>query len=269
VEPIDQVALYDNLRTQEHNEQLRVLASNGPSLSLDTRIRFHVMPSEVSQLHQETGEECHGVIRGPVLRSQARRVVGRYTPRDLLDQAGGDRARDAGGDREGHQNIVSAKLSEPLLRWKPIEAMDRLAMSSNAKVIMMGGRDAPVIVETPRQRMLRQLDVLVVDDDPTSVGLLELVAAAYPHTVSIVYSRASAALCGALLREGLAQHLTEASPSGRLLATMRRSVKPPASRRQAAGKPPARCSAKTRVRSGSARLDRRGAGARATRTAGA
>ena len=48
------------------------------------------------------------------------------------------------------QDIVSAKLSDSLLRWKQIEALDRLAQSHNAKVVMMGGRDTPMMIETHR-----------------------------------------------------------------------------------------------------------------------
>jgi prohibitin 1 len=47
------------------------------------------------------------------------------------------------------QNIVSQGLSEPLLRWKGIEATKLLAESPNAKVIIVGGKDGlPLILNT-------------------------------------------------------------------------------------------------------------------------
>lgn len=48
------------------------------------------------------------------------------------------------------QNIVAQGISEPLLRWKGIEATEKLATSSNAKVVIVGaGRDGlPVILDT-------------------------------------------------------------------------------------------------------------------------
>jgi len=47
------------------------------------------------------------------------------------------------------QNIVSQGLSDPLLRWKGIEATKGLAESPNAKVIIVGGRDGlPLILNT-------------------------------------------------------------------------------------------------------------------------
>jgi len=48
------------------------------------------------------------------------------------------------------QNIVAQGISEPLLRWKGIEATEKLATSPNAKVIVIGaGKDGlPIILDT-------------------------------------------------------------------------------------------------------------------------
>jgi regulator of protease activity HflC (stomatin/prohibitin superfamily) len=48
------------------------------------------------------------------------------------------------------QNIVAQGISEPLLRWKGIEATEKLAMSQNAKVVIVGaGKDGlPIILDT-------------------------------------------------------------------------------------------------------------------------
>ena len=212
VSPMNRLVLYD-LRTQERNEKLQVLASNGLSLSLDTSIRFHVSPKEVGELHKETGEDYYNLILGPVLRSQARRVVGRYTPEEIYstkrelieremreainsattgkhivleailvrnvelpqmiqqaiidklseeqkslkmkfviehEQQEAERKKIEAQGVADFQNIVAAKLSDSLLRWKQIEALDRLSLSPNAKIVMLGGRDAPLMLETPR-----------------------------------------------------------------------------------------------------------------------
>jgi prohibitin 1 len=42
---------------------------------------------------------------------------------------------------QNFQRIVSQGISDPLLRWKGIEATSRLAESSNSKVVIVGGRD--------------------------------------------------------------------------------------------------------------------------------
>ena len=45
------------------------------------------------------------------------------------------------------QNIVTKGISEPLLRWKGIEATEKLANSQNTKVIIVGGKDGlPLIL---------------------------------------------------------------------------------------------------------------------------
>lgn len=48
------------------------------------------------------------------------------------------------------QNIVAKGISEPLLRWKGIEATEKLASSANTKVVIIGaGKDGlPIILDT-------------------------------------------------------------------------------------------------------------------------
>jgi regulator of protease activity HflC (stomatin/prohibitin superfamily) len=48
------------------------------------------------------------------------------------------------------QRIVAAGISEQLLRWKGIEATEKLANSQNTKVIIVGsGKDGlPIILDT-------------------------------------------------------------------------------------------------------------------------
>ncbi|MGH7546004.1 MAG: prohibitin family protein [Gemmatimonadota bacterium] len=48
------------------------------------------------------------------------------------------------------QRIVTTGISEPLLRWKGIEATEHLATSQNAKVVIVGGQNGlPLILNTP------------------------------------------------------------------------------------------------------------------------
>ena len=48
------------------------------------------------------------------------------------------------------QNIVTKGISDPLLRWKGIEATEKLAGSANAKIVIIGaGKDGlPLILDT-------------------------------------------------------------------------------------------------------------------------
>lgn len=49
------------------------------------------------------------------------------------------------------QKIVTLGISEPLLRWKGIEATEKLAMSANTKVVVIGGKDGlPLILNSDK-----------------------------------------------------------------------------------------------------------------------
>ncbi len=72
-----------SVRSQERAEQLEVLASNGLRIVLDTSIRYHIVPGETVALDREFGADYYGVLLGPTLRSQARRVVGRFQPEEI------------------------------------------------------------------------------------------------------------------------------------------------------------------------------------------
>jgi regulator of protease activity HflC (stomatin/prohibitin superfamily) len=51
------------------------------------------------------------------------------------------------------QRIVSQGISDQLLRWKGIEATEKLSSSSNAKVVIVGGKDGlPLILNTGPER---------------------------------------------------------------------------------------------------------------------
>ena len=71
------------VRSQEKAEQLDVLSSDGLRIVLDTSVRYHVVPGEVVALDRELGEDYYGVLIGPTLRSQARRVLGRFRPEEI------------------------------------------------------------------------------------------------------------------------------------------------------------------------------------------
>jgi regulator of protease activity HflC (stomatin/prohibitin superfamily) len=47
-----------------------------------------------------------------------------------------------------YQRIISESLTERQLQYEQIKAMKELAASQNAKIIMMGGKGAPVILDT-------------------------------------------------------------------------------------------------------------------------
>lgn len=78
----DHATVYD-ARSQERDERLEVLASNGEQIILDASVRYHIIPADAVKLDGELGEHYYDVLIGPTLRSQARRVVGRYQPEEI------------------------------------------------------------------------------------------------------------------------------------------------------------------------------------------
>ena len=82
VSPFSEIYQYD-LRVQEHQESLDVLANNGLSIILDTSILFKPVQSELYLLQTEIGPDYYQILLGPLLRSGARKVVGRYSPEEI------------------------------------------------------------------------------------------------------------------------------------------------------------------------------------------
>jgi regulator of protease activity HflC (stomatin/prohibitin superfamily) len=80
---VSDTATHYTVRSQERGEKLEVLSSDGLSIELDASIRFHAIPNEVVALDREMGEDYYSVLLGPTLRSQARRVVGRFRPEEI------------------------------------------------------------------------------------------------------------------------------------------------------------------------------------------
>jgi regulator of protease activity HflC (stomatin/prohibitin superfamily) len=82
VAPWNELYVYD-VRSMSHDELLNVIAVNGLSIKLDASVRYHVNQTEVVALQKEIGPEYYQKILEPVLRSEARRVLGRYTPEEI------------------------------------------------------------------------------------------------------------------------------------------------------------------------------------------
>jgi len=230
----DKATIY-NARSQEREERLEVLAANGLRIVLDTSVRYHIDREQAVALDHDLGIHFYSILVGPTLRSQARRVVGRYQPEEIystqrevierqiregveaairgrhimlegvlirnvtlpeaiqaaindklqaeqmalkmkftIEQAQKEsekRLVDAKGETErrklealaqaeveriraqgladarrieaqatdDYERIVQVHMTDRMLRWQQIAAMKDLAVSTNAKVIMLGG----------------------------------------------------------------------------------------------------------------------------------
>jgi len=210
IAPWNRLTRYD-VRTQDQKEVLHVLTNNGLSVSLETSIRYRPLRDELSRLHAEIGPNFYEVILAPVVRSESRKVGGRYSPEEIysrkrevveheiLEEAQraiegkhvsleailirdvdlpanikraisekleeeqkalkmeftlnrerqeAERKRIEAAGIADFQKIVATGISAELLRWKGIEATEKLASSQNAKVVVVGsGKDGlPLIL---------------------------------------------------------------------------------------------------------------------------
>ncbi len=106
--PWNKLAVYD-LRSQSNDEVLTVIAVNGLAITLDASIRYHLVPGDAVALQEEIGPDYYQVILEPVLRSEARRVIGRYTPEEIYSTKRDVIERET---REGVQSKIAGKHIE-------------------------------------------------------------------------------------------------------------------------------------------------------------
>jgi regulator of protease activity HflC (stomatin/prohibitin superfamily) len=210
IAPWNRFTRYD-VRTQDQKEDLHILSNNGLSVNLEASIRFKPTRDDLPKLHAEIGPRYFEVIIAPVVRSEARKVGGRYSPEEIYsskrevveheiveearkamvgkhveleailirdvdlpdnikraisekleeeqkalkmqftlnrERQEAERKRIEAQGIADFQRIVATGISNELLRWKGIEATEKIAHSANAKVVVIGsGKDGlPLIL---------------------------------------------------------------------------------------------------------------------------
>jgi len=113
VSPFSRIYQVD-LREQQRDVELDVLADNGLEIKLTSSILFQPIEGEVFDLIRETGPEYYGTLIGPYVRSSARRVVGRYSPEEIYstkrEQIEREIRDDVGKKMEGRHLRINAIL---------------------------------------------------------------------------------------------------------------------------------------------------------------
>lgn len=188
-------------RVSENKEQVSVLSADGATILLEVSILHRPNISQIDSLQITVGPNYYNVVIAPILRGEARRVAGRYTPEEIYSTKREELSEDLLSamqeklatkfividnvifrnvtlpkritaaineklaaeqeaqrmkfilDRElqeaerkrieargiaDFQKIVSKGLNPLLLQWKGIESTEKLAMSPNTKVIIVG-----------------------------------------------------------------------------------------------------------------------------------
>ncbi len=73
---------YDT-RVHEMKEPLTVLSSNGLTLRVDASVRYRPKTEELFELQTEIGPDYDQKVIGPIVRSETRKVFGRYSPEEI------------------------------------------------------------------------------------------------------------------------------------------------------------------------------------------
>jgi regulator of protease activity HflC (stomatin/prohibitin superfamily) len=103
VSPFARVYQVD-LREQEREDALDVLANNGLDIKLTSSILYQPAAGETYDLIKQTGPDYYSTLVAPYVRSSARKVVGRYSPEEIYS------TKREQIEREIHQE-VSNKLA--------------------------------------------------------------------------------------------------------------------------------------------------------------
>jgi len=73
---------YD-LRVRELKETLSVLSNNGLAIRVDASVRYRPKAEELYELQTQIGPQYAEIVVAPVVRSEARKVFGRYAPEEI------------------------------------------------------------------------------------------------------------------------------------------------------------------------------------------
>ena len=80
--PWNSVIVYDT-RVQEMKEELNVISSNGLTMVVHASVRFRPEIDELYELQTKIGVDYADKLVAPIVRSEARKVFGRYSPEEI------------------------------------------------------------------------------------------------------------------------------------------------------------------------------------------
>lgn len=72
-----------NIKVRDAKETMDVVTSNGLTVGAEFSMRFRPLREELPLLHQKIGRLYYNEVLGPIFRSAARQVLGRYKPEEI------------------------------------------------------------------------------------------------------------------------------------------------------------------------------------------
>jgi regulator of protease activity HflC (stomatin/prohibitin superfamily) len=154
VSPFSRVYQVD-LREQEREDSLDVLANNGLDIKLTSSILYQPVPSDVYQLITETGAEYYSTLVSPYVRSSARKVVGRYSPEEIYsskrEQIEREIREEVSHKLEGKHVQVDAVLIREVHLPSAVQAAIQTKLEEEQKALQM-----EFVLERTRQEAVRK-----------------------------------------------------------------------------------------------------------------
>lgn len=132
--------VYD-LRVMSRDELLTIIASNGLMIRLDTSVRFRIAPDEVVALHQQIGPDYYKRVLEPVLRSESRHILARYTPEEIYatrrDALEHEICEGVRGKIDGKHIVLEAVLIRDVTLPVPIQQAIDEKLAAEQQVLKM------------------------------------------------------------------------------------------------------------------------------------
>jgi len=99
---------YD-MRVHELKEQLSVLSNNGLALRVDASVRYRPKADALYELQTLIGPRYSDILIAPIVRSEARKVFGRYSPEEIYS------TRREEIERQIYDEVLKALAGRPVV----------------------------------------------------------------------------------------------------------------------------------------------------------
>ena len=146
IAPWNEIYIYD-LRTQEARLSLHVLSVNGLAIDMDSSVLYRVQEEALPTLQEKVGPDYYHVLIAPYVMSEARKIVGRFTPSQIYSS-----------QRETIERLILEGIREKL-RDYPIVVEGFLIRDVRLPRIIRVAIERKLTEEQNYQRMEYVLDV--------------------------------------------------------------------------------------------------------------
>ena len=146
IAPWNELYIYD-LRTQEARLSLHVLSVNGLAIDMDSSVLYRVQGKALPTLQEKVGPDYYHVLIAPYVMSEARKIVGRFSPSQIYSS-----------QRETIERLILEGIREKL-RDYPIVVEGFLIRDVRLPRIIRVAIERKLTEEQNYQRMEYVLDV--------------------------------------------------------------------------------------------------------------